>query len=215
MATPAQIAANQNNAQLSTGPKSAESKRISSHNAVKTALTGATVLLPSDDAGAYERHISATFSEWNPETNREQVLVQSIADTEWRLLRIPSLESAIYALGRIRFVEQFADQPEAVRPALLDAYIFQTSRRDLMNLNLQQSRLGRRREKDIAELKEIQKERVARREARLNAAAHMCERFKKNGDPFDPAEFGFEFSFDEIERCLGLWEGHRIHCQYP
>ncbi|MGH9581779.1 MAG: hypothetical protein ACRD4O_02445, partial [Bryobacteraceae bacterium] len=82
-------------------------------------------------------------------------------------------------------------------------------------LNLQQSRLSRQREKDIAELKEIQKERLAKHEAGLNAAAHMYERFTKNEDPFDPAEFGFEFSIDEIEQRVGLWEGWRIHCKYP
>jgi hypothetical protein len=39
------------NAQLSTGPRSAEGKAVSM-NAVKTGLTGRTVLLPSDDAEA-------------------------------------------------------------------------------------------------------------------------------------------------------------------
>jgi hypothetical protein len=213
--TEAQIAANQKNAQLSTGAKTEEGKRKSSHNAVKTALTGATVLLPSDDVDAYQRHIAACFAEWNPETNREQVLVQSIADTEWRLLRIPSLESGIYALGRVQHANQFANEPEAVRATLLDAYIFQTSRRDLTNLNLQESRLRRQREKDIAELTQLQKERKARHEVHLTAAAHMYERFQKNGEPFDPAEFGFEFSLDEIERRVGLFEGHRINCKYP
>lgn len=65
-------------------------------------------------------------------------------------------------------------------PALLDAYIFQTSRSDLMNLNLQQSRLGRQREKDITELKELQKERIQKRARNLDAAGHMYERFKKS-----------------------------------
>jgi hypothetical protein len=84
-----------------------------------------------------------------------------------------------------------------VRAALLDAYIFQTSRRDLMNLSFQESRLRRLREKDIPELTQIQQERKARHESPLTAAAHMYERFKRNGEPFHPAEFGFEFSFDE------------------
>ena len=109
----------------------------------------------------------------------------------------------------------FNDQPEAVRSTLLDTYIFQTSRRDLTNLSLQETRLRRQREKDCFELIELLKERRARHEAQLTAAAHMYERFKKNGDPFDPAEFGFEFSFDEIEERVGLFEGRAIHCRYP
>ncbi len=57
MATPAQIAANEKNAQLSSGPVSPEGKKVSSHNAVKTGLTGQTVLLPSDNVAAYEAHV--------------------------------------------------------------------------------------------------------------------------------------------------------------
>ncbi|MGA8598820.1 MAG: hypothetical protein WB676_29225 [Bryobacteraceae bacterium] len=53
MSTAAQIAANQANAQLSTGPTSETGKAKSSLNAVKTGLTGRTVLLPGDDAAIY------------------------------------------------------------------------------------------------------------------------------------------------------------------
>src|SRR5215467_58147 len=50
-----QLAANRRNAQLSTGPKSEEGKSKSSLNAVRTGLTGRTVLLPTDDAAGYQR----------------------------------------------------------------------------------------------------------------------------------------------------------------
>lgn len=215
MSTKSQIAANRANAQLSTGPTSPEGKVKVSQNALKTGLTGRTVLLPSDDVAAYQQHVAATLAQWNPETDREKALVHSIADTDWRLLRIPTLESGIYALGRIQFAQMFADQPEELRATLLDAYIYQSSRRDLNNLCLQETRLRRQREKDALELTELIRERRARREAQLTAAAHMYERFKENEDPFDPAEFGFEFSFEEIEERVGLFEGRRIRCNYP
>ncbi len=214
MSTPAQIEANRQNSQLSSGPKSPEGRQKVSLNAVKTGLTGATVLLPSDDVALYERHTANAFAAWQPETDREKMLVQSILDTEWRLLRIPALESGIYALGRLTHAEQFADQPEAARATLLEAYIFQTSRRDLTNLSRQESRLRRQREKDIAELNQLQQERRQRYEAELDAAAHMYVRFGENGTPFDPAEFGFELSIETIEERVGLFEGRRIGCQY-
>ena len=55
-ATPIQIAANQANAQKSTGPTSAEGKQRSSLNALKTGLTGRTVLMPGEDTEAYRLH---------------------------------------------------------------------------------------------------------------------------------------------------------------
>jgi hypothetical protein len=215
MSTQAQLEANRANAQLSTGPKTTEGKAKVSHNAVKNGLTGATVLLPSDDAALYELHVSNTIAIWAPATHREQLLVQSIADTEWRLQRIPALESGMLALGRLQHADLFQDHPEPLRATLLDAYIHETKARDLRNLQLQERRLRTHREKDLAELQQIQKERLKRREEQLNAAAHMCERYGENGHDFDPAAFGFEFSIEEIEERIGLWEGQRIGCDYP
>jgi hypothetical protein len=48
----AQLAANRANAEKSCGPKTAAGKFTSSHNAVKTGLTGRTILLPTDDVAA-------------------------------------------------------------------------------------------------------------------------------------------------------------------
>ena len=215
MSTAAQLDANRANAQLSTGPKTPEGKQKVSHNAVKNGLTGATVLLPCDDAALYELHVSNTVAIWAPATHREQFLVQSIADTDWRLQRIPALESGILALGRLQHADLFQDHPEPLRATLLDAYILETKARELRNLHLQERRLRSQREKDLAELHQIQKERLKRREEQLNAAAHMCERYGENGHDFNPSAFGFEFSIEEIEERLGLWEGKRIGCDYP
>ncbi|HLH02064.1 MAG TPA: hypothetical protein VKX25_04785 [Bryobacteraceae bacterium] len=80
MSTPAQIAANQANSQLSTGPKTPEGKAKVAHNGVKNALTGATILLPTDDAPVYEQRLKDAHARWQPAGHREQFLVQSIFD---------------------------------------------------------------------------------------------------------------------------------------
>ena len=107
MSSEAQITANRANAQLSTGPITEAGKAKSSHNAVKTGLTGRTILLPTDDREVYLQHVARFFTKYQPVTEDEKALTQSVADTEWRLVRIPSLESGIYcqrtqpACGRI------------------------------------------------------------------------------------------------------------------
>ncbi|MGH9588663.1 MAG: hypothetical protein ACRD3F_17095, partial [Acidobacteriaceae bacterium] len=108
--SPARLAANKANAQLSTGPRSAAGKAVSCLNAVKTALTGRTVLLPTDDGAACEHHVREFMKELNPVGVREQCLAQSIADNMWRVLRIPSLESAIFARGYTEFAGQFESE---------------------------------------------------------------------------------------------------------
>ncbi len=94
--SPARLAANRANAQLSTGPVSPEGKANSSQNALKTALTGRTVLLPTDDAERYERHLIAYDKAYAPIGERECELVQSLADATWRIDRIPGIEEALY-----------------------------------------------------------------------------------------------------------------------
>jgi hypothetical protein len=95
----ARLAANQANAQLSTGPTSVTGKAASSLNGLKTGLTGRTVLLPGDDAAAaYQGLVESFVERHQPVGDAEQNLVQSLADTEWRLQRIPALEMGISSL---------------------------------------------------------------------------------------------------------------------
>ena len=202
MSTQAQINANRANSQLSTGPKTAEGKAKISHNAVKNGLTGATVVLPCEDAALYEQHVANIFAAWQPADHRERLLVQSIADTQWRLHRIPAFESAILALARTQNADLFPDNP-----LLLEAHILEVKSRELRNLHLQERRLRSYLDKNLKELKELQAERRKQREEELTRAARLLERCSEKQIPFNPSEFGFEFSLPEIEeKLMTLWD---------
>jgi hypothetical protein len=213
MSTTAQIAANQKNAQLSTGPSSQAGKAKSSLNAVKSGLTGSTVLLPREDAALYETHVSEFVKHYAPVGDEECKLVQSLADTGWRLLRIPALEMGIYAVGRLEFAGSFPEEDEAVRKHLIEAQVFLAYQRQLNNLSVQENRLRRQREKDTAALRELQEKRRQQTEARLDAAVRQYIRFTKEQPQieFDPAQFGFEFSLVEIQtRALEPSHGNKL-----
>lgn len=124
-------------------------------SAVETGLTGRTVLLHSNDAEAYRRHILAYQTEYNPVGLRECELVQSLADTQWRLNRIPALESGIYALGHTEF-------EGVVEAEQIELQTYLRYEKSLRNLQLQESRLLRRYQKEMAELRTFQKERENR-----------------------------------------------------
>ena len=207
MSTAAQIAANQKNSEFSTGPTSEAGKAKSSLNAVKSGLTGRTVLLPGDDATFYEAHVSHFVESYAPAGDDERNLVQSLADTEWRLLRIPSLEMGIYAVGRLEFAGSFPNEDESVRKHLIEAQVFLAYQRQLNNLSIQETRLRRQREKDTAALRELQAKRKQQAKARLDAAARQYIRHAQQQpqQEFTPAAFGFEFSLAEIKlRALDL-----------
>ena len=61
-----------------------------------------TYLLPNEDAALYQAHVERFHRELKPVDLLETHLVQSLADTQWRLDRIPGLESGLLALGRKR-----------------------------------------------------------------------------------------------------------------
>jgi hypothetical protein len=200
--SPAQLNANRANSQLSTGPKSSEGKAKSCLNAVKTGLTGRTVLLPSEDAEAYQQHVEDWFQELRPVGVREAALAQSLADNSWRVLRIPALEMGIYAFGRIQFANQFDQEALSLRPGLIELHTFLAYEKQLRNLQLQFARLHRQSEKDTAELRRLQEERRRKEKENLETAAQLYLAAKQQKQPFDPARHGFEFSTMEIESFL-------------
>jgi hypothetical protein len=183
------LAANRTNAQLSTGPSTPEGKAKSSLNAVKTGLTGRAILLADEEeAAAYRAHVARFQAEFQPVGDREQTLVQNLADTQWRLNSIPGLEAGLFALGRLRYAERFPEggAPQ-LRAALLDAHILMTEAKHFKNLHLQESRLRRQYRQDAQELKELQAQRKKEQQEQ--------EQAKKPAPPKTlAASNGFEFT---------------------
>jgi hypothetical protein len=205
MATDSQITANRANAQLSTGPSSPDGKLKSSHNALKTGLTGRTILLPSEDAAAYEKFVALFEQKFRPGDDYEKHLVQTIADTEWRLLRVPTLETGYYALGRHELAGECAYEPDPqVRACLLEALVARTYKKDLSNLALQERRLRGQLEKHVAELKLLQEEREAVQFQRRNRIMmRKSERIGGFEPPPNAVElFGFEFTTEYLDTRL-------------
>ena len=109
---------------------------------------------------------------------RECELVQSIADTWWRLRRIPALETALFAKGRIEFANLFDEHELAARPHLIDAHTFLVYEKQIRNLQLQEARLARRREKETAELRALREERIQKQKSKSRNRPKMGSFFQ-------------------------------------
>jgi hypothetical protein len=157
--SPAQLAANRANALLSTGPRTAAGLAKSSQNAVKSALTGRTVLLPTDDVDEYARFLTGIQRDLKPVGQAECELVQIVVDCFWRQRRIQALEFALYAHGHDQFENVFPDTPEESRynRILLQTHI--TYEKQFRNFQIQEARLDRKRAKAMAELQRLNAER--------------------------------------------------------
>lgn len=107
MATDAQICANQQNSQHSTGPKTECGKAASSLNNVRHGLTRARfVVLDSEDQDEFDHVLCGMRFEFQPETMNEAILVEKMAQSYWLSKRAVNLQDSCLAGGEISFDEQ-------------------------------------------------------------------------------------------------------------
>jgi hypothetical protein len=94
MATPAQIAANQANARLSTGPRTPEGKAAVSGNAERHGFTSKNLRLSGEDRGVFEEFREKFREELQPSGMLEEELFEQIVHAAWNLRRIRIAERA-------------------------------------------------------------------------------------------------------------------------
>lgn len=152
--TQKQLAANRANAQLSTGPNTAEGKEKASRNATTFNFYGQkTPVAPWEDPAEYEAFKAEFLKELAPQGPQETWLAERAIAESWRLLRVPYVEIMLYHM--------FEDDPDR---------LFY----ELNKLSLNESRMERLRCKALAELRTLQHER--RMGERASAGANPVER---------------------------------------
>jgi hypothetical protein len=171
-------AINRANSAHSTGPRTESGKQRSSLNALSHGLTARTAVLPTEDPEAYRRHIQHFVDEYAPATATETQLVHEIANTAWRLNRIPFLEGELFSQD---------PNPQTLIPTLA-------------RLGLHGSRLSRQFQKALEQLRDIQENRRRLERRQLTEAAELFLRHQYKGIPWIPSEDGFVFSNQQVER---------------
>jgi hypothetical protein len=101
--SPEQLEANRRNAQKSTGPKTPEGRAVSKMNALKHGILSRQVLVRGLNIKESNRELSALhdrfWQELNPVGPVEEMLVDQIVTTHWRLRRALTAESGEIALS--------------------------------------------------------------------------------------------------------------------
>ena len=107
MSTDAQIRANQENAQHSTGPKTESGKAASSKNNTQHGLTGSSFyFLPSEDPAEFEHVLTGLRLEHQPATMTESILVENMARAYWLSKRALRCQDACFLDGSLTMEEQ-------------------------------------------------------------------------------------------------------------
>ena len=170
-------AVNRANSQHSTGPRTEAGKQRSSLNALSHGLTARTAVLPTEDPEVYQRHIQQFLDEYKPATATETQLVHEIANTAWRLNRIPLLEAELLSQN---------PNPQTLFPSLA-------------TLGLHGSRLSRQFQKTFELLRGMQEERRRLEIRELTEAADAFIRHQRKELPWEPSDDGFVFSKQQVE----------------
>lgn len=206
MTSPVQIRQNQENAQHSTGPRTPEGKRASSLNAVRHGLTSQLVVFPGEDNLPYEAFRSKLAAELDPKTTVEEMFVQTICDTQWRLERARKTEANILALVYFEALPAALAEIEDPqhRAAMLEAHATVKYDRSLRNLQIQEARLQRTLFKSVAELDLIQNTRRQNETDKMSEAINARVAHQAQERAFDPAELGFVFTTSQIDREIDL-----------
>jgi hypothetical protein len=99
MATSAQSVANLANAQLSTGPRTAEGKARSAQNARKHGLDSREFVVRPDEQEDFDAFIAAYAAEVSPQGAMELALFQDLVHARWNMKRVRRLEAELAATG--------------------------------------------------------------------------------------------------------------------
>jgi len=186
---------NRANAQNSTGPRTTAGKQRSSLNALRHGLTGQTVVVPSDDSRAYERHCKEFLDQYQPKNKTETQLTQTVADLSWRLNRITAIEANLFA----NHSNNADAENNQVYAAVDVSEVFRQQSQVMNNLSMYERRLSGRFKDALKQLREIQAERVAQESLDMFDAANILQMHKKKGISYNPMEDGFVFSAPDIE----------------
>ncbi len=111
-----QIEASRANGRKSRGPVTEEGKRASSRNALKHGVLSECIVLPGELEESFQSLTEDLFEEHRPVGSTEEDLVEMMAVSRWRRMRIWSLEKTCL---KNRMLIEYRDAPEP-RPKIED-----------------------------------------------------------------------------------------------
>jgi hypothetical protein len=170
-----------------TGPRTEEGKSRCRLNAYRHGLTGQVLVFPPEEQRAYEDHCAGLKQAYRPYGPRETLLLQSIADGEWRLQRAVSMENNLFAkFGQ--GVPDYSGNPE-IDTAFSQATTWVIQSKQIALLSTYEGRIHRRLQRDKAELAELQAQREAQYREDMQIAKRLLAYARAQGIAYEPKAY--------------------------
>jgi hypothetical protein len=190
MPSPLQYAANRLNAEKSHGPTSPQGRACSSMNALRHGLTARVVVLPSEDMDAYNAFSKEIVDSLDPQTPVERQFAQTVADNQWRINRIRSIEDGMLGMGHFEPAGDFDCPTPEIHSAMTAARAFRDDSKSFVNLSIYEQRLHRSMKESLRQLRELQSERREREKNEMDNAIRLLKTQQMKGLPIDTAPIG-------------------------
>jgi hypothetical protein len=187
MPTPAQYAANRLNAEKSKGATSPQGKARSSMNALRHGLTARVVVLPSEDMDAYQAFSKEIVDSLDAQTPVERQFAQTVADNQWRINRIRSIEDGMLGMGHFEAAGDFDCPSPEIHSAMTAARAFRDDSKSFVNLSIYEQRLHRSMKESLRQLRELQTERREREKTEMDDAIRLLKTQQMKGLPIEPS----------------------------
>ena len=159
MATEKQIAANRNNAQKSTGPRTEEGKSKTRMNALRDGFTGQVITLSAEDLPIFEKFKSDLIKDLAPKTTMELSLANAIAWDTWRLNHLRAVEMNMYAIGSNDQDTVIDADDVRIHTAMSAAMTFAKESNKFALMSVYEQRMNRSLHKNLTTLRDLQAER--------------------------------------------------------
>lgn len=182
------------------GPRTPAGKARSAQNATRHGLAGRVVVLPSEDMNLFHEFSAKIVANLQPATDLEHEIAQTIADGYWRLRRVRTTEDAMFALGHDEGHGDFDADNEIIHAAFTAAKAFRHNPQAFATLSIYEQRILRGIEKASTHLLQLQTERKEQRKQEIAEAIRLRDLNKSQDLPYQPADDGFVYSSEEIER---------------
>jgi len=194
MSSQAQIEANRQNSQASTGATTPAGQKKSSMNALRHGFTGQSVLVSAEEKSAYENHSIAYIEQYQPKTHEESDLIQQYADHRWTLQQISVQQMNVLTMLNMSNAHhmKIGSDYETLNKAVAPFY------KQIGTLGIYEQRRRRAAQETLAQFNELK----AAREKAFAEAVTVYKGLKLKNKPYNPAEFGFVYSSTEIETFI-------------
>jgi len=127
----------------------------SSLNALRHGLTARVVVLPSEDMAAYHTFSREIVDSLDAQAPLERQYAQTVADNQWRINRIRSIEDGMLADAHFEDIGDFDAEHPDIHPAPTASRGFREHSKEFVNLSLYEQRLHRSMREALRQLEEL------------------------------------------------------------